>query len=171
MRTSKMLLTAAAVAAVAFLSGPAAATTLTDKFNVSVAIEDSCVLTAATEADLDFGTHSHTSTLVETSGQFLVSCTDGVPFEIGLDGGLHSAGNVGQPLLGDRHMANNANLLQYDLYQDAARHVFWGNTPNTDTVQAIGTGTSQTFEVYGQLPSTNGPAGLYEDVVTVSLVF
>jgi hypothetical protein len=25
--------------------------------------------------------------------------------------------------------------------------------------------------VYGQLPSTNGPAGLYEDVVTVSLVF
>jgi spore coat protein U-like protein len=173
MRTSKMLLTAAAVAAVVFLSGPAAATTLTDTFHVNIEIEDSCALSADTAADIDFGPHSHIATFVQASGQVLVNCTDGVPFDLGLDGGQHSSGlNANQPAEGDRHMAHlGVDLIQYDLYQDASRHVFWGNLIGTDTLQGVGTGVTQAYDVYGQVPSTNVPAGIYSDVVTVSLTF
>jgi len=174
MRNSKMLLSVAVVAAVGLLSGPAsAATTLTDTFHVNIAIEDSCFLATDTASDIDFGTHSHAPTIVQGSGQIQVSCTDGTPYDLGLDGGQHSSGaNATQPTQGDRHMSHlGTDLIQYDLFQDPAHHLFWGNQIGIDTVQGVGDGAIQTIVVYGTVPSTNAPAGIYSDIVTVSLTF
>lgn len=101
-----------------------------------------------------------------------MNCSQGPPYQIGLDGGSNSTGTIATPAAGDRRMASGTGaFVPYDLYQDGARSQFWGNTLGTDMLAGTGTAANQAYPVYGRVPSTNFPAGTYTDTVTARVVY
>jgi spore coat protein U-like protein len=96
------------------------------------------------------------------------TCTSTTPYNIGLDQGVSSGATVTT-----RKMTGpSSQLLNYSLFRDSARTLNWGNTVGTDTVAATGTGSAQTFTVYGRIPaSQNVGSGNYQDTITATLTF
>ena len=94
-----------------------------------------------------------------------VTCQLGDTYTIGLDDGVNRTG-------GQRRMARTAaplGYLNYNVFRDAARTLPWGDTGGT-RVDATGTGSVQTYSVFGQLPGGQAvPAGAYVDTVTVTV--
>ena len=71
-----------------------------------------------------------------------------------------------------RKLSSGGNTVSYTLYADAAHTTIWGNTPATDTVAGTGNGSSQSFTVYGRVPSQGAPApGNYSDTITVTVMY
>jgi spore coat protein U-like protein len=69
-------------------------------------------------------------------------------------------------------MVSGANNLNYQLYSDSARATIWGNTPGTDTVTGVGTGTPVDHTVFGAVPAAQVvPAGDYADTITVRVFY
>ncbi|MDX1803001.1 MAG: spore coat U domain-containing protein [Alcanivorax sp.] len=115
-------------------------------------------------SDLDFGTQpAPLRNDVDAMSTVTVHCTDTTPFDVGLDNGTH----------GSRNMANGANLLHYDLYQDNGRNIVWGNSSGSRvTGVGLGLGTAVDLPVYGRVFSNqSAPAGLYTDTITVDVNF
>ena len=100
------------------------------------------------------------------SGGIVMECSNGTPFTITLDNGLHFAG-------GTRAMANASapsTLLSYTLYQNAARALPWTvGTPLTSTAN----GAPTTFNVYGRIPGGQSgiSAGNYSDTIQVVITW
>lgn len=100
------------------------------------------------------------------SGSIVMECSGGTSFSISLDNGQHFAG-------GTRAMANAGNasiLLNYVLYQNAARTIPWTNaSPLTTTA----TGSPDTFNVYGRIPGGQSgvTSGTYNDTVQVVITW
>ncbi len=96
------------------------------------------------------------------NGSIVMECSNGTPFTISLDNGLHYASST-------RSMVNSGNasvLLAYTLYQNAARTVPWTtSSPLTGTAS----GAPVTYPVYGRIPpgQTGITAGTYNDTVQV----
>jgi spore coat protein U-like protein len=144
-----------------------------DTMQVAIAVEAACTITAN---DLDFGTVRDTTFETEFSSSVIVRCPAGVPWEIGLNGGLN-------PLqLGTRQMAHSSGaLIRYDLYANTdllfvTRWVdrFESTDPSLyTTVTGDGAGADQAFEV-GGIATGDGsslPAGNYSDTVTATVYF
>ena len=71
-------------------------------------------------------------------------------------------------------MTSGANLLNYNLYVDAARTNVWGDGSGTTfTIANSGTGAAQAVNVYGRVPSgqTTVPPGGYADTVAVTVTY
>ncbi|WP_296271801.1 Csu type fimbrial protein [Pseudomonas sp. UBA6323] len=90
---------------------------------------------------------------------------------LSLNAGLN-ASSVG----GGRYLARGAERLRYQLYQDAARSVIWGNGSNGGTRMSINFpagGATQTFTVYARLFSVSPmpSAGIYTDTITVTVSY
>jgi spore coat protein U-like protein len=135
----------------------------TTTFNVTANVPPSCTVAAA---NLNFGNYSH----LQVDGTTTVSstCTSGAPYNIGLNPGVSANATVTT-----RAMTGPAgSLLKYSLFQDASRTLNWGNTVGSDTVSATGTGVTQTFTVFGRIPSAQFvTTGSYQDTITVTLFF
>lgn len=137
----------------------------TTEFQVRMVIVESCEFSSA-PTDIDFSTHSRsTGAPVTSTGTLSVNCSEGTPYRIGLDSGIHSES------AGERRMSYNDVLVPYDLYQDSGHSIVWGDTAATDMMSATGTATNQLHTVYGRVPSTNFPAGTYTDTVTARVVY
>jgi spore coat protein U-like protein len=94
-------------------------------------------------------------------------CTNTTPYNIGLDAGTGTGATVAA-----RKMTNGANTITYSLYSDSGRTTVWGNTVGTNTVSATGNGASQTYTVYGRVPSQTTPAAAtYTDTITVTVTY
>lgn len=162
-------LTAAVALAVGSLAVPAwAQEVVTADFDVLLTIESTCVFGTPDATDIDFGAHASTVTDIEATGTLSVLCTLGTPFEIALDSGENGAD------VSSRAMSNDDGVLvPYQLYQDTARTVIWGDTAGTDTFEVPdgGTGEAESYTVYGLVPSANFPAGDYSDTVTVTVTW
>ena len=134
-------------------------------FSVIANVIKRCAITAT---DLNFGAISNIGTAsVNGSTQIGISCSNGLPFQVGLDNGVNSPGNT-------RNMkkTNGAELMRYELYRDASRSERWGNTKDSDTVSQTGTGSSVAINVYGQAyPAPGTTAGDYADTVTITLYY
>jgi spore coat protein U-like protein len=92
---------------------------------------------------------------------------DTTPYNIGLDAGTGTGATVAA-----RKMTNGANTITYSLYSDSGRTTVWGNTVGTNTVSATGNGASQTYTVYGRVPSQTTPAAAtYTDTITVTVTY
>ena len=88
-------------------------------------------------------------------------------YNVGLNAGTGTGATVAV-----RKMTSGANTITYSLYKDAARTTVWGNTFNTDTVAATGTGVAQTYDVYGRVPPQTTPQpGTYTDTIIVTLTY
>jgi spore coat protein U-like protein len=142
-----------------------ATTTTTASIAVTANVLSSCGVTAL---PLTFGIYSPTqSTNTTAQTTVVVTCTNGTPYNVGLDAGAGSGATVAS-----RKLTSGSNLLNYSLYSDTGYSTVWGNTIGTNTVTGTGSGLSQTINVYGSVTALQAvPAGSYTDSVTVSLTY
>ena len=165
MRTS-LLARALYLAISAFFAGPALAQTATTQFNVQITINAECQINSA--ADLNFGASGVIDTAVEATSAIAVQCTNGTPYNIGLNAGQGAGATVAARLM----TGPNSETVTYSLYTDAGHATVWGNTIGTDTVTGSGTGSEQSYTVFGQVPTQATPTpGAYNDVITVTLTY
>ena len=139
--------------------------TATAVMPVTIEIAASCIVSAA---DLDFGAYAAASG-APARGQSVIQlqCTSGLTVDVGLD-----AGTAPGATTSNRRLVSGSDLLNYGLYQDAARNLNWGDTTGVDTLELQATGTLQTVPVYGEIPAGQQvPAGTYGDMITVRLHF
>jgi spore coat protein U-like protein len=154
---------ATAVTAAALSTMPAAAQQATDNIGVSLTVEASCTIDAN---DLAFGaTGGQIATDMPQTTTLSVTCTNGAPFNIGLNDG-----GTDEPAV-TRKMSNGTARLNYNLYREAGHTNVWGNTPGTNTTNGTGTGTAQTFTVYALVPGNqnNLTVGQYTDTITATI--
>ena len=152
------LLTAAPLSIAAQVSTP---------FTVSANVVRRCAVAAT---NLAFGAYPATAGAapVLATSTITVTCNVGETYRLGLNNGVNASG--GGPVA-QRRMADAAQIryLNYNLFQDPARTQKWGDT-GSDRVPGTGTGSAQTYTVYGQLPGSQVvPVGAYVDTVTVTV--
>jgi spore coat protein U-like protein len=156
------------------LKSIALAGTATGALTVQIIITASCTISAAT---LNFGSSVTGTTLVASavsgSSTVSVTCTSGSPYSIGMDNGANVSGS-------QRRMANGANFLNYNLYVDSLHANPWTTassnstcTTTSDCYLGTGSGSAQTVNIYGAVPSTGTapPTGTYTDTVTMTITY
>jgi spore coat protein U-like protein len=160
-----LLRMAAAIALVASSTAPLqAATPITTSFTVSITINPECKIISA--SNINFGTLTFITTNIDVDGSIVVQCTNSTSYNIGLNAGTGASATVA-----NRLMTGPSNTtVAYSLYRDAAHTLVWGNTPASDTLAGTGTGSNQTYPVYGRVAAQSAAApGAYTDTITVAL--
>lgn len=150
--------------------GAAHAATDTATFQVRLVITETCDIHTTAPTDVDFGTQPRTAGAVSVTaaGAVTVNCSPNTPYSVGLNGG-NNAGATPAP--GQRRMQGLLGaLVPYDLYQDAAAAMFWGNASGT-WLTGTGTGANQTYQVYGRLTNLNFVADTYGDTITATVTY
>ena len=141
------------------------AATATTTFQVKVTIAATCAISSATL--LDFGGAGVLSANVDQTSTIQVQCTNTTPFDIGLDKGSNGASVATRLMKG-----SGVPTVQYALYSNPARTTNWGNTVGTDTVGSTGTGSTQSFTVYGRIaPQSTPQPDTYTDTITVTVTY
>src|ERR1700760_202956 len=98
-------------ALLAFSAPASAAGSATGQFNVTATVLAACSVSAT---DLVFGSYTaSTATPTTTSNTMSITCTNGLPYTVALDGGL-TAGNVAARTMTDG-ATPTAHLLKYFL--------------------------------------------------------
>jgi spore coat protein U-like protein len=136
-----------------------------DSVTINMNVVTSCTVSASA---LNFGTYtSSSSSSSDVNTTVSVLCSFGTAYNVGLDVGLGTGATVA-----NRIMKSGSNLLNYSLYQDAARTVVWGNTNGSNTLSGTGSGVTQALTVYGRVFSGQSAAlGNYQDTITVTVYF
>jgi len=138
--------------------------TATTSFNVTATVQTTCTVSAN---NLNFGTVGLLSANTDASTTLSPDCTNGTPYNIGLNGGLSGATDPTQ-----RQMTLGAQSVLYGLYRDSARSLPFGNTIGTNTLTGTGTGLAQSVPVYGRIPPQATPSpGTYNDTIVVTLTY
>lgn len=134
-------------------------------FIVQATVVPQCFVSAS---PLNFGSNVGLLTsAVNATTTLGVQCSNGTPYNVGLDAGLNGGGNISA-----RKMILGANSVAYQLYQNSARTAPWGNTLGTNTVAGTGNGNSQGLTVYGSVPvQPTPPAGTYSDTIVVAVTY
>jgi spore coat protein U-like protein len=119
-------------------------------------------------SDLDFGAYTPTlksPVLGQTTIQIL--CAPGTTAEIALDPGLSPGNNTARRKL---LQESGNDRLDYDLFQDAARTIHWGDRSGRDTLEVVTADATHTVNVYGEIPAgQRARDGTYSDVITVTV--
>jgi len=133
-------------------------------FSVTGSIFPSCTVSAG---DLDFGAISATiSEPIDAQTSLFVTCTFGVPFSVTL-----GTGHWGASTPTARRMKNGEDVLTYGLFQDPSRSLAWGWSASDD-VQDLGTGSQQSFDVFGRINAAQtAVVGRYEDMVVITVSY
>ena len=158
-----------AIACAAALLGPVApaafGATATSTFTATITITATCQVISANT--LSFGTQGLLTANIDASSTFVVYCTNGTTYNVGLDDGTTTGGTITTRLL-----INGATTVQYKMFSNSGRTTNWGNTVGTDTVAGTGTGANQTMTIYGRVLSQTTPApGTYTDTVTITITY
>lgn len=147
------------------MSGNVFSAESTTTMDVSLVITAGCGITAS---EMVFPQPTAVEEL-HAIAQVNITCTEGTPFEIGLDAGANSAD------VAARQMQDAATLetITYSIYQTGAHVVVWGNTQGVNTVADTGNGFVQQFSAYGEVPvpAAFPSAGTYTDTVNAFVYF
>jgi spore coat protein U-like protein len=153
-------------------SSPAFAGSATSSMSVSASVSDNCTISAGA---LSFGSYdpgvANASTPLDGSGSISVLCTLDASASIELGQGSNAdAGSLDATPL--RRLSDGAgNYLSYELDQDVAHLVLWGNTSGSG-VGHTGTGASESIAVYGRIAAAqNVPSGSFTDTVVATINF
>lgn len=154
------LVVAVALAWVAFVHDAEAGTDFTS-FSVAVAVDVRCsISTGAVNFPSTYVSGQVAN--VDAQGSLVVNCDPGRKVSIKLGQGMYPApgSNNNLPL---RRMANGAQRLNYNLYEDAARTVIWDNRNNAVRTTRI---FPYTAIIYGRIfGSQSVTPGYYSDTV------
>jgi len=144
--------------------------TSTATFNVTLTLQANCGITAN---PLNFGTAGVLSTAINQQSTLSITCTNTTPYNVGLDAGTVTGSTVTSRLMAGTTTGNTGTTVGFQLYQDAGHTVVWGNTQGTNTVAGTGTGSAQTINVYGQVPSqtTTPTPDTYQTTITATVYF
>jgi spore coat protein U-like protein len=110
---------------------------------------------------LNFGTY--TGTLQTSVGTVTITCHGNNAYKVDLDAGL----GIGATATTRKMTGPAGATLNYQIFQDAARTINWGNTSGVDTLSGTGNGSAQPYSTYAQLAA--GPLvtpGSYTDTIT-----
>jgi len=139
----------------------------TTTFKVTTNVQASCQVTAN---DLNFGNYSpNSATRSDGQSDLRVTCSPNVQYNIALNAGTGTGASTD-----NRKMTFGSSTLNYQLYRTSSRNPneVWGDTVGTNTTQGNGTGTAQTYQVYGSIPPGQlVPPGAYIDTITVNVLF
>ena len=134
---------------------------------VRIEITASCTVSAV---DLDFGVYaSNSPTPVQGLTTIQLLCGADITAEVGLDAGSGAGASTS-----NRRMEADAGSgrLDYDLYQDAARTIHWGDRSGRDTLEVQSAGAPLTVTVYGKIPAgQRALEGTYSDTITVRVLY
>lgn len=154
---------AALLASLPLASSQAATTSAT--FTVTADVQTTCNITAQ---NLNFG--GYTGLQLDSTTTLTVTCSNGVPWTIGLSAGTSSGATV----VTRKMSGPGTDLLSYGLFEDASHSINWDNTGGVGVLAGTGagTGTPQPQTVYGRIPAGQfvGP-GAYSDTITATLTF
>lgn len=141
----------------------ASAGTADDSFKVSITIENSCTIAAN---DLDFGTRDTLEANIDAQTTVDVTCTGVSPLVVSFDNGTGAGGTAAA-----RKLSNGSNSINYVLAKDSARSELLGT--GAGTIDAVSTGGTQVFPVYGRVLAGQNPKviGRYLDTVTATVTF
>jgi spore coat protein U-like protein len=116
-------------------------------------------------SSLSFGSYTP-ATALSVTATVTVTCSSGIAFHIGLDKGTGTGATTTT-----RIMHSGTHLLGYQLFQDSAHSVNWGNNPPADTVNSTGDGSAHPFTVYAIVPAGQfvPAASNYVDTITATV--
>ncbi|MCR0982680.1 Csu type fimbrial protein [Roseomonas populi] len=124
---------------------------------------------------LAFGNYSPVSTSpTQSVGTVTVRCATLLGLNLSYTIAL-SAGMSGNP--GNRYLSSGSANLRYQLYQDAAGSIPWGDgssgtTPLTDRQLLVLLGTGKSYSIYGRIMARqNVPPGTYQDTIVVTVTY
>lgn len=130
----------------------------------SARIGASCTIVAN---DLAFPSATGLNANIDGSSTMQVTCTNNLPYNIKLSGGL--SGNAAARLMGLQ--GNAPGIIQYELFRDSGRSQAWGDSTATQS-SGTGNGLAQVLTVYGRIPVQATPlAGDYKDTITATVEY
>ncbi|CQH23936.1 Csu type fimbrial protein [Yersinia enterocolitica] len=156
--------------------------TLNRAFTVNATILPDCILgsgntDSSSFGALNFGNVSSLSTAInivssQNAGSIIIQCSGTPSITLALNSGANTTGNIatGRRLLN----SSTGEYLFYQVFQDSARSVIWGNGSNGGTAQVItANSTLQQIVLYAQLfASSSFPtAGNYTDTLLVTVTY
>ncbi|MGE3642820.1 MAG: spore coat protein U domain-containing protein [Beijerinckiaceae bacterium] len=132
--------------------------------SVTATVDPACNVTVT---NMNFGTTSFFTSNIDATSTVTVTCTNGTPYHVRLDGGLSGATDPTQ-----RKMSLGGNQITYGLYRDASRSLGWGSTDSVNTLDATGSASGTGHTVYGRVPpQPSVPPGIYTDTVIAVVSF
>ncbi len=158
-----ILCTILVLGAFALWTGNAFAATETNDFTVTANVVDSCSISAG---DLAFGNYDPTEGAdVTAESTISITCSSGTSFEVELSMGADAVAT-------QRKMLSGANLLNFNLFTDAAWANIWDDG-TTSSATGTGDGANEDITVYGKIPSGQNtvPVGAYSETITASILY
>jgi spore coat protein U-like protein len=132
---------------------------------VTALVQKNCTINAT---DLMFPPRGVLNAATTGTSTITVKCTNNNAFSVALNGGA-VANNV---LARKMKHSTAADTVGYQLYQDGNYATIWGDASGGSPRTGTGTGSNQTFTVYGRVPAQATPRpGDYKDVVTATITF
>jgi spore coat protein U-like protein len=164
----RMLMIAAALAALPILYARLDAQSATASMTVTANVNKNCTITTS---PVNFGAYdpvaANATAPLDGTGTVTVACTKGAVAKIGLNAGSNAQGTT-------RRMAQAPTVfLTYEIYSDAAHTVVWGNT-TTDSVDipAAPNKNPRNFTAYGRVANgQDATVGTYTDTVVATVNF
>jgi spore coat protein U-like protein len=154
-----------AAATATLMSGAAHAGVATGTLPVSAVILENCTVLAT---PMVFTPPQGGTAAVDSTSTITLACTPNADFDVALNTGVNAVS-------GARNMklATGADLLPYEIYQDANHTQIWGSSAGTNTKAGTAPLGAAVYTAYGRIPA-NYPsvsAGAYADTVTVTVTF
>lgn len=150
------------------------------QMSVQITVGTGCTVTNGSQTggvnnfgSLTFGDYTNLDNTIDGrsvgnagGASFGLECSVGTNYSIAISGGASPNGS-------QRRMQNGGQFVSYNLYQDSARSVPWGDGGATGTVlTGSGTGADEEVIVYGRVPAQATPApGTYNDTVQVTVTW
>ncbi|MDO5624861.1 MAG: spore coat U domain-containing protein [Pseudomonadota bacterium] len=140
------------------------AATTTANFQVKMAVNKTCKVTAGAASDIDFGAQDAGATGLSQSSTITVRCTKTTPYTVGLLPGNTNTGGAGD-------MVNGEDKVPYQLRKTSATGAAWGNVSG-NWLSGTGNGTDQSLTVWATVAEVPYVApGSYVDTVTVTVTY
>ena len=139
------------------------ADTATSSISVSASVSTVCTFDAT---PLAFGQLALTGATPGTA-TISITCTGGGAYTVGLGNGLHN-------VAAQRNLVSGAKILAYDMFQDPARGVRWGDA-GAGLVSGTGNAAVQVLTIYGQVTTgqilVSGNGVPYTDTILVTVTY
>jgi spore coat protein U-like protein len=126
-------------------------------------------------SNIAFGNYNvYNASTTLSNGTMVVSCSAGVP-NGGLSVTISLNRGVNSTSFPNRYLASGSALLSYNIYQNAALTVIWGDGTGgtqTSTVTIASTSSPVTLTMYGSIPAGQDvTVGSYSDTITATLTY
>jgi spore coat protein U-like protein len=142
--------------------------TVTQNLGVSLVVNAQCVLGAAPA--LNFPASALLSAAADAQATMSLQCTSGTAYRIKLGAGTGTGATTAQRRM--KGTANAANLVNYNVFSDAARTAIWGDTTTAPAwVTGTGTGAAVSIPIYARVPQQTAAPDTYTDTIAITVEY